>query len=1215
MKHIVGFAVAGALSAFVWFASPIVDAQRGPQNPDFLSNPGNPDEGLALTRRTTRAGATTFARPRGGGIPVAAPDSARASQRALSFLASHGSAFGLERASDVRLLRESAPDDGGIEHVRFQQLHHGLPVTAGQMIVHLKGERVVAANSEILTELPEAVSPALLPAEATARARELMQRQSIPTPAAQLTYSEPALEIFNRGLLQDGSFPTRLAYFIEATALDVRQFIWVDADSGAILLHFDQLTPARNRRVYTANNGSVLPGTLVRSEGGAATADADVNAAYDYSGDTYNYFFTQHGRDSYDNAGATLTSTVRYCPDSLNCPYGNAFWNGTQMVYGQGFSTGDDVDAHELTHAVTEYSAGLFYYMQSGALNESYSDIFGETVDLTNGRGNDAASARWKLGEDLPASIGIIRDMANPQAFGDPGKTSDPEFKCDYSSDGGGVHSNSGVPNRAYVLMVDGGTYNGKSVTSIGLTAAAKIHYRALTTYLTSGSNFVDHSNALQQSCSDLIGVSGITSATCVQVKTALEAVEMTGAFCSNSGTPALCPLGQTATTIFADGFETSPNPNWTRTALAGTGLWNSSDTGWAKSGTRMAYGQNFGTRTDTVMSMANAATLPAGARLQFAHAYAFEQGLAAYDGGVIEYSTNNGASWVDAGSLITAGDPYDPTAISACCTNPLGGRRGFVGNSHGYTASQLNLGSLAGSSIRFRFRVGTDAEVGDIGWVVDDFRLYTCSSSCSFTVSPTSQAFSAAGGSGSISVTASTASCTWTAATSASWITLNTTGGAGSAAVGYSVAPNAGAARTASITIAGKTVTVTQAAGTSATVTLTAPNDGEKLFSGTPYTIQWTASGAASFSVAASIDGGATYVVVPGCSNLAGTARSCVWVAPGPVTSNGRIRVTAEDSNGVAISDVSNAAFSMATGTATLLVTYPNTAVNVGIGSLQVVRWNHNLGVQSYVKIELSRDGGVTYPVTLVSKHKNAAATTGSYNWRVTGAATVGAQARIRVTWTNGPATDTSNVNFTIAPVFITLTAPTTSGNWGFGTVQKQAWATNLGEGDRVNVQLSTTGGTGTYTTMTGGASVVASKKVANVTVPSVATTTARVKVVWANPPSGFSAVGSNPGNFKLQAPFITVTSPTAGQIWQIGTAKTITWSSNLGALENVTIHLSKDGGATFPTAIVSTPSDGTHPVTVNAAWGTQTTSRIRVSWLKNTAIRGTSANFTIQP
>src|SRR6185369_6471708 len=100
----------------------------------------------------------------------------------------------------------------------------------------------------------------------------------------------------------------------------------------------------------------------------------------------------------------------------------NAFWNGSQMVYGNGYASADDVVGHELTHAVTERTAGLFYYMQSGALNESFSDIFGETIDLgsTVGGGNDTLAARWLLGEDL--LIGAIRNMSDPTVFGDPSR-------------------------------------------------------------------------------------------------------------------------------------------------------------------------------------------------------------------------------------------------------------------------------------------------------------------------------------------------------------------------------------------------------------------------------------------------------------------------------------------------------------------------------------------------------------------------------------------------------------------------------------------------------------------------------------------------------------------------------------------------------------------------------------------------------------------------
>ena len=175
----------------------------------------------------------------------------------------------------------------------------------------------------------------------------------------------------------------------------MREFIWIDAETGALLLNFSQLTDAKSRSVYTSSEGPTLPGTLLRTEGGPPTGDPDSDLAYDYAGVTYDYYLANHGRDSFNGAGAPIVSSVHYCP--AGCPYQNAAWTGTQMIYGTGFASGDDVVAHELTHAVTQYSASLYYYMQSGALNESFSDIFGETVDLTDGRGNDSAAVRWKM--------------------------------------------------------------------------------------------------------------------------------------------------------------------------------------------------------------------------------------------------------------------------------------------------------------------------------------------------------------------------------------------------------------------------------------------------------------------------------------------------------------------------------------------------------------------------------------------------------------------------------------------------------------------------------------------------------------------------------------------------------------------------------------------------------------------------------------------------
>ena len=160
----------------------------------------------------------------------------------------------------------------------------------------------------------------------------------------------------------------------------MRDKVYVDVDSGTIVGVHPQIHSGLNRSVYSANNGTSLPGTLRRSEGQAATSDLDVNAAYDGTGDTYNAYRNFWNRDSYDNAGAMLRSTVHYSSN-----YCNAFWNGTQMVYGDGniaqgcspLARSVDITAHELTHAVTENESGLIYSGESGGLNEAMSDIFG----------------------------------------------------------------------------------------------------------------------------------------------------------------------------------------------------------------------------------------------------------------------------------------------------------------------------------------------------------------------------------------------------------------------------------------------------------------------------------------------------------------------------------------------------------------------------------------------------------------------------------------------------------------------------------------------------------------------------------------------------------------------------------------------------------------------------------------------------------------------
>ena len=693
--------------------------------------------------RSKRTQLATFISAPGGSIPVPEGSASTREARALSFVQTYGRAFGLRGRADVSVSRAET-DALGIDHVRLRQVRSGIPVTGGELVVHLRGNRVIAANGKTLDQIDAlTLQPAVSSFNAAGAARNLLNRRLNVTDA---DLSEPRLEIFNQPLLGGRDFPTRLAWFIEATGPALREFIWVDARGGMVLLHFSQLTEAKNRAIYTASNTSTLSGTLIRSEGAGPTGDTDADLAYNFSGDTYDYFFINHGRDSFDGAGAQLRSLVHYCdPDSCPNNYPNAFWNGTQMVYGNGYSSADDVVAHELTHAVTERSANLFYYMQSGALNESFSDIFGETVDLLNGAGNDAGAVRWQLGEDL--SAGAIRSMSNPNLFNDPGKMSDSQFRCDIDpvdQDAGGVHTNSGVPNRAYALMVDGGTYNTITVTGIGLAKAGKIQYRALTQYLTSASDFLDNYNALQQACTDLVGTAGITAGDCNEVGKALNAVQMANPWpCSasygfNATPPALCPAGKGPSTVFFDNFESGVG-NWSISGTPGT-WFRAGDpanplggTAFATSGVESLWGYNQGITADSRVALAFNLSIPTGAFLQFNHSYGFENdSFTNWDGGVVEYSIDGGATWAPLWPFWHGGANNGGT-ISTAYMNPLGGMPAFVKDSFGYTASKYDLtagpaGNLSGQTqVRFRFRIGSDSIIDDYGWFIDDFRIYTC--------------------------------------------------------------------------------------------------------------------------------------------------------------------------------------------------------------------------------------------------------------------------------------------------------------------------------------------------------------------------------------------------------------------------------------------------------------------------------------------------------
>ncbi len=664
---------------------------------------------------------------------------------AQAYLQACGTLFGLKDPASELTLMSSEPAENGGGVVRFQQRVQGVPVMGGELFVHTTARNeILVVGGEVLPTPEVKVTPNFPAEEARQKAMESVARKH-GLDIATLTSSEPELWVYHPAILGGRGIPVprlvwRMDVFPMEELLPIRELVLVDAHSGIVALSFNQIDTALNRRIYDNNNvrSSNLQNAanLKRTEGQGATGIQDVDKAYDYAGDVYSFYMTYHNRDSLDGAGMALISTTRYCPTSTSipCPYVNAFWNGAQMVYGDGM-VADDVVAHEMTHGVTDFTSRLFYYYQSGAINEAFSDIWGEWIDQINGKGNDSAGVKWLMGEDL--YIGVIRSMSNPPAYDDPDRMTSPNYNCDPDErDNGGVHTNSGVANKAAYLITDGGTFNGKTVTALGIAKAAPIFYKAQTSLLTSASDYLDLYNALQQACVMLVGTNGITTADCAQVKNALDAVEMnqspTG--CAAPEAP-VCTSGFTSH-LFFDDLENPSSGKWTTYSLTGGNYWyypqNPNalyfNATYATSGVTNFWGYSYSNTASYAIAMTSSISLPAGSTpyLHFKHAYGFDDdSSAAYDGGVLEYSTNGGTSWTDAAPLFTD-NGYNGT-ISASFGNPLGGRQAFVRESNGYISSRLNLSSLAGQNVRFRFRIGTDSSVDDYGWFIDDIRIYTC--------------------------------------------------------------------------------------------------------------------------------------------------------------------------------------------------------------------------------------------------------------------------------------------------------------------------------------------------------------------------------------------------------------------------------------------------------------------------------------------------------
>jgi bacillolysin len=453
-------------------------------------------------------------------------------------------------------VKEKQKDDLGFTYLRIQQVYKGTPVYGAVITAHVNKDGV-------LTALSGAPVANLDAEQELKKSKKVSKKEAVSTGEKDLVKavgSQPDYEYAPKSdsviYVKDGE--AHYAYLVNYNFLAPEPGNWnyfVDAATGKILDKVNEIHEANSGAGKPGGGGTATGGTDTVGSGkgvlgdtkslntylssstyylqdrtrgngiftydasnrtrlpGSLWADSDnlFNASYDaaavdahyYAGTTYDYYLNTHNRNSYDGNGAALKSTVHYGRN-----YNNAFWNGQQMVYGDGdgstfvsLSGGLDVIAHELTHAVTDTTADLIYQNESGAINESMSDIFGTLVEFDANNNPD-----WEIGEDIytPNKSGdALRSMSDPAKYGDPDHYS---VRYTGTQDNGGVHINSGIGNKAAYLLSQGGTHYGVNVTGIGTAKTGKIYYRALTQYLTPSSNYSQLRSAAVQAATDLYG-------------------------------------------------------------------------------------------------------------------------------------------------------------------------------------------------------------------------------------------------------------------------------------------------------------------------------------------------------------------------------------------------------------------------------------------------------------------------------------------------------------------------------------------------------------------------------------------------------------------------------------------------------------------------------------------------------------------------------------
>jgi bacillolysin len=644
--------------------------------------------------------------------------------------------------------------------VRFSQRRDGLPVIGGSVAVDLRRDRQLGS-------VTASVSQATVPA--AAYPRSAAKRTALDVAAkllgggahVVLRADRPERRLWDPAVLgvartSDPATFARGVWWIEVHAGPAfHRVVLVDDRSGAVVLDLD-LVEHIDRVVCDDANApdtTDVPCTqnFARTEHSGASNVGDVNDAFRLAGVVSTFYHHVGdlnltrllGVDEGDHK--SLSSTVRYC-DFLTpqlCPLPNAFWNGLGMFYGDGYASADDVVGHEMTHGVIQRNSDLFYWGQSGAINESLADVMGEIIDHRHASPHDSARS-WTIGEDLP--FGAIRSMKDPGRFDQPDSMTDSHYaragNTD-NSDNGGVHTNSGVGNRTFYLISQGGKQRGRTVHGIDRKSLKKSAtlYLDVIRHLVSGSDYADFAAVLDRSCQALARhhTAGMTRANCRNVHTATLATRLRTTpprAKQPPDAPMTCPKGQGPVRLLFDSEKGAP-----RSKFDAGSTWrrapNSSVFPHVEANATSGRSSWFSSEPIdvTVSSLRmDPVALPAGrpAYLWFEHwrilesVRSFDGTQDTFDAGTVEVAdTTRGRGPKPAEGLPWVNGPKD--VLDDRFDNPSPGRVGFSRDSRGYLASRMGLERYAGHAVSPQFTMNTDNNSTEYGWYLDDVRIYTC--------------------------------------------------------------------------------------------------------------------------------------------------------------------------------------------------------------------------------------------------------------------------------------------------------------------------------------------------------------------------------------------------------------------------------------------------------------------------------------------------------